>query len=82
MPGAGLVVWFWWLGRDYAACEFDGPHLLALFKAQFGEPFREILILFLRFPFFFAAKQALKTPKPALETPKPALKHPNQHLKK
>ena len=62
---------------------------LVLLKAQFGNPFLEILIFLLRFIIFSCRQNpALKSPKPALKQAKPALKWakpalncPNRHFK-
>ena len=59
---------------------------LALFKAQLGEAFLEILIFFLQFfvfvfRLFLAAKPSLEPPKPALKRAKPALKCRNRQLR-
>ena len=61
-------------------------YVLVMFKAQLGEPFLNILIIFCSyFLLFFWQKPALKHPNWHLPVklrpgPKPALKHPNRHL--
>ena len=54
----------------------------ALFKAQLGELFLEMLMLFSPFVSFFGQNRHLSPPKPALKWAKQALKRPNRHLKK
>ena len=55
--------------------------ILAFLNSQLGEPFLEILIIFLHYH-LLSAKPALTPPKPALKWAQPALKRPKAALKK